>query len=73
VEKAIRKAVYRRIPNQYGEVIKSVNLGKPLLLESRSEFLRAINEWAETLAGRALAPQPPKKKEGKGMFGFLGR
>lgn len=73
VEKAIRKAVYRRIPNQYGEVIKSVNLGKPLLLESRSEFLRAINEWAEALAGKPKAPEPPKKKEGKGVFGLFGR
>jgi pilus assembly protein CpaE len=71
VEKAIRKSVYRRIPNQYGEVIKSVNLGKPLLLESRSDFLRAINEWAEALVGKSKGAGA--KKEGKGMFGFLGR
>jgi len=70
VEKAIHKSVYRKIPNQYGEVIKSINMGRPLLLESRSEFLRTLSEWAESLAGK---PTATGKKEGKGVFGFFGR
>jgi len=70
IEKAIRKGIYWKVPNQYGEVMKSINTGNPLALASRSEFMRSLNDWAEILVGKPA--QATKKKEDRGMFGFLG-
>jgi len=68
IEKAIRKTIYWKVPNQYGDVMKSINAGNPLTL-ARSEFMRSLGDWAQALAGK---PRQPAKKESKGMFGFLG-
>jgi pilus assembly protein CpaE len=70
IEKAIHKNIYWKIPNQYAEVIKAINNGDPLSIAPRSELMRSMNEWVESLIGK---PLPQGKKAEKGMFGFLGR
>jgi len=70
IEKAIHKNIYWKIPNQYAEVIKAINNGDPLSIAPRSELMRSLNEWVESLIGK---PLPQGKKAEKGMFGFLGR
>ncbi len=70
IEKAIRKPIYRNVPNQYGEVIKSLNTGNPFSLMPNSEFMKSLGEWADLLTGKAI--QQGKKKEGKGgVLGFF--
>jgi pilus assembly protein CpaE len=69
IEKAIRKNVYWKVPNQYNEVMKTINTGDPRALDLRSDFIRSLNEWAEAISGRRL---PPAKKEGKGLLGLWG-
>jgi len=69
IEKAIRKSVYWKVPNQYNEVIRTINTGDPRALESRSELMRNLNEWAESISGRRA--QPAKKKS-KGLLGLWG-
>ena len=71
IEKAIRRGIYRMVPNQYVDVIKSINTGNPLSVMSRSEFMRSLNDWAQVLLGKSA--EPDKKKESKGIFGFGGR
>jgi pilus assembly protein CpaE len=71
IEKAIRKNIYWRIPNQYNEVMKTVNTGDPISLTSGSEFVRSLTAWAENLAGKP--PAASKKKEGKGLLGLFDR
>ena len=71
IEKAIRKSIYWKIPNQYNEVMKTINTGDPLSLSSGSEFMRSLAVWAEMLSGK---PTPGvKKKEGKGLLGLFDR
>jgi len=70
IEKAIRKSIYWRVPNQYVEVMKTINTGDPLSLSSGSDFMRSLSGWAETLAGKP-APGSGKKKEGKGLLGLF--
>ena len=69
IEKAIRKKVYWKVPNQYNEVIRTINTGDPCALESRSELMRNLNEWAESISGRRAQPV---KKESKGLLGLWG-
>ncbi len=71
IEKAIRKSIYWKVPNQYAEVMKTINTGNPLSLLPRSEFFHSLSGWAEALAGVAF--QPGKKKESKGRLGLFGR
>ncbi len=69
IEKAIRKNIFWKVPNQYHEVIKAINNGDPLSVNPRSELMRSLSEWAQSLAGK---PEAAVKKQDKGMFGFLG-
>jgi pilus assembly protein CpaE len=69
IEKAIHKNIYWKIPNQYFEVMKSINTGDPLSVAARSDLMRSLSDWAEILTGKTGAG----KKDEKGMFGFLGR
>jgi pilus assembly protein CpaE len=69
IEKAIHKNIFWKIPNQYAEIIKAINNGDPLSIAPRSELMRSLNEWVETLIGKPI----PQRKAEKGMFGFLGR
>jgi pilus assembly protein CpaE len=69
IEKAIRKSVYWKVPNQYNEVIRTINTGDPRALESRSELMRNLNDWAESISGRRAQPA---KKESKGLLGLWG-
>jgi pilus assembly protein CpaE len=69
IEKAIRKSIYWRVPNQYSEVMKTINTGDPLSLSSGSDFMRSLSGWAETLAGKSTPGG--KKKEGRGLLGLF--
>jgi pilus assembly protein CpaE len=70
IEKAIRKGIHLRIPNQYSEVIKSVNTGNPLVLSARSDFARALGTWADSLMQKPVTGAP--KKATRGVLGILG-
>jgi pilus assembly protein CpaE len=70
IEKAIRRGIYWMVPNQYGDVIKSINTGNPLSLVAKSEFMRSLVDWAQALVGK---PSELPKKESKGLFGFRSR
>jgi pilus assembly protein CpaE len=69
IEKAIHKDIFWKVPNQYNEVIRSINSGDPLSINPRSELMRSLTDWAESLVGK---PIKSAKKQEKGMFGFLG-
>jgi pilus assembly protein CpaE len=66
IEKTLRRPIFWKVPNQYKEVVKVVNTGSPLELESRSEFMRSMMGWAEALTGKP----GPAKKESKGFLGL---
>jgi pilus assembly protein CpaE len=71
IEKAIRKSIYWKVPNQYHEVMKTVNNGDALSLTSTSDFVRSLTGLGEVLAGKPAVVS--KKKEGKGLMGLFDR
>ena len=73
IEEAIHAKIFRKLPNQYFEVIKSINGGDPSSGSSSSELARNLNEWASSLASEA-GPRTriAAKKSSKGLLAFLG-
>ncbi len=67
IEKAVRKEIFWKIPNQYAEVIKMINLGAAGPRGGSSEFMRSMNGWAEILTGRSKTET--KKKGILGLWG----
>jgi pilus assembly protein CpaE len=67
IEKAVRKKIFWKIPNQYAEVVKMINLGAAGPRGGGSEFMRSMNGWAETLTGRSAAGT-----KRKGILGLWG-
>ncbi len=64
IEKAVHLPIAFKIPNNYGELVQSINIGEPLTPDSKSEFSLALMKWAATLVKvvPATVPEPAKKK-----------
>ncbi|MGC2400127.1 MAG: AAA family ATPase [Acidobacteriaceae bacterium] len=64
IEKAVHLPIALKIPNNYGELVRSINVGEPLSPESKSEFSQEMRKWAGSLMkGPApLVVEPAKKK-----------
>ncbi|MGH9375644.1 MAG: AAA family ATPase [Terriglobia bacterium] len=70
IEKAIRKSIYWKIPNQYNHVIQTINSGDPSSQVSASDVARNLMEWAEKIM------RPPKAetstvRANKGLLALL--
>jgi pilus assembly protein CpaE len=59
IEKAVHLPITHKISNNYGELIRSINIGEPLSSESKSEFSQQMMKWAGSLV-KATAPAPPE-------------
>jgi pilus assembly protein CpaE len=68
IERALRKRISVRIPNDYAQVSKAINAGAPVLPSTRSEFSNAISAWADTITVTPGA----EVRTGKGILGVLG-
>ena len=66
IEKAIRLPVAIRLPNSYAELVRSVNLGEPISLKTKSEFTTQFIQWANTLVG--WTADVPKAKTKSSIF-----
>ncbi len=64
IEKAIRLPISIRIPNNYNELVHSINAGVPLSPDKKSDFSLHIRKWADAIVGSAgaEAPTPVKKR-----------
>lgn len=72
IERVIRGKIYWKVPNQYEQVIKTINAGDPSANKSESEVGRAMYSWAEAVGGKPSDKAQPKKAS-KGFFSILGR
>lgn len=70
IEKAIRHRIYWRVPNQYNQVVRTINAGDPLAAAG-SEVSRSVLGWAEDV-GRKTNEGDGKKKSNRGLLGLLG-
>jgi pilus assembly protein CpaE len=64
IEKAVHLPIAFKIPNNYGELVRSINIGEPLSAESKSDFSLQMTKWAASLVKvvMAAAQEPAKKK-----------
>jgi pilus assembly protein CpaE len=72
IEKAIRKKIFWKVPNQYQQVIRTINAGDPSAQLSNSAVARSLLSWAEALGAQPDA-QAEKKKSGKSFLGLFGQ
>ena len=71
IERVIRGKIYWKVPNQYEQVIKTINAGDPSASKSESEVGRTMHSWAEAVGGKPSDKAQPKKT--KGFLSILGR
>jgi pilus assembly protein CpaE len=63
IEKAVRLPIAIKVANNYGELVRSINIGEPLSSDRKSDFSLQMTEWATALAGTPeTMPQEPAKK-----------
>jgi pilus assembly protein CpaE len=64
IERAVHLPIAFKIPNNYGDLVQSINIGEPLTPDSKSEFSVLMMKWAATLvkAVPVTVPEPAKKK-----------
>jgi pilus assembly protein CpaE len=64
IEKAVHLPIAFKIPNNYGELVRSINIGEPLTPDSKSEFSVQMTKWAASLVKVAMpaAAEPAKKR-----------
>jgi len=70
IEKAIRRRVYWRVPNQYNQVVRTINAGDPSAAAG-SEVARSLLGWAEDV-GRKTNDNEGRKKSHRGLLSLLG-
>ena len=63
IEKAVHLPIAFKIPNNYGELVRSINIGEPLSADSKSDFSLQMMKWAASLVKVVMpAAQEPAKK-----------
>lgn len=72
IEKAIRKKIFWKVPNQYQQVVRAINAGDPTAQLSSSEVARSLWSWAESI-GAKLDSRIETKKSHKSFLGMFGR
>jgi pilus assembly protein CpaE len=70
IEKATRHKIYWRVPNQYNQVIRTINSGDPSAVGG-SEVGHSVLDWAEDI-GRKPGNGEGRKKSNRGLLGLLG-
>jgi pilus assembly protein CpaE len=71
IEKAIRRRLFWKVPNQYPQVVKTIHSGDPMTNLSSSEVLRNLMGWAGAVGGKPASTE--KKKESRGILGLWNR
>ena len=71
IEKAIRRKIFWKVPNQYSQVVKLINSENSIPHLSNTEVIRSLKEWAGVITNRRVPPA--EKKDTNGIFGFLNR
>jgi pilus assembly protein CpaE len=69
IEKAIRLPISIRIPNNYNELVHSINAGVPISPEKKSDFSLHIRKWADAIVGSSGAEMPAPAKKRFALWG----
>lgn len=71
IEKAIRRKIEWKVPNQYAQVMNTITSGNPVGQLSGSEVTRSLNEWAGTISGKTESTD--RKKDNSRILGLWSR
>jgi pilus assembly protein CpaE len=64
IEKAVHLPIAIKVPNNYAELVKAINVGEPLSKDGKSDFVAQMAKWSGSLAkaGVPVAQETPKKR-----------
>jgi len=72
IEKVIRRKIYWKVPNQYNQVIRTINGGDPASQVSNSEVARSLIAWAGQLGNRPGSDVETKKTSRAPLLALVG-
>ena len=72
IEKVIRRKIYWKVPNQYNQVIRTINGGDPASQLSNSEVARSLIAWAGQLGNRPGSDVETKKTSRAPLLALVG-
>jgi pilus assembly protein CpaE len=72
IQKVIRRKIFWTVPNQYHQAVKTITSNDPANI-SRSELLRNLKDWADSIAGPKTEPDAKTAlKKKRGLLGLFG-
>jgi pilus assembly protein CpaE len=71
IEAALRRPIAVKIPNDYGEIIKSINAGMPIARGRNANLPLAFDQWADRLMVEEPVAPEKTKEETEGPRGWL--
>ncbi len=72
IEKVIRRKIFWKVPNQYQQVIRTINAGDPHAQIANSIVARSLLSWAQALGAKPEV-QEGKKRSGSAFLSLFGR
>lgn len=73
IEAALHRQIAIKIPNNYSEIIKSINAGMPIALGRNAKLPLAFDQWSDRLIGEEPnSPEKEKPSESRRWFGLFG-
>jgi len=70
IAELVRFPVYIAIPNNYADLVRSINAGEPISPQNRSVFAQQIGKWCSRLQSGSARPE--KLTGAKKLFSFFG-
>lgn len=72
IEAALHRPIAIKVPNNYGEIIKSINSGTPVALGRNANLPIAFDYWADRLMGAESLQGEKKSGASRGWFRVFG-
>jgi len=72
IEKLIQRKIFWMVPNQYHQAVKTISSGDSTADISRSELIRNLKGWADSIAGARAEADARAKGKKRGILGLFG-
>jgi Flp pilus assembly CpaE family ATPase len=71
IEKLIQRKIFWMVPNQYHQAVKTISSGDSTADISRSELIRNLKGWADSIAGAKAEADARAKGKKRGILGLF--
>ena len=71
IEKLIQRKIFWMVPNQYHQAVKTISSGDSTADISRSELIRNLKGWADSIAGAKREAESRGNKKKRGILGLF--